>query len=217
RARPRRRALGTAAAALGAAAAITAAVVVVDYAASPGESRADTVTAQSAPAPASVPAAAPAAAPLPPAVDGVFAGRSSNNEITVAVATRNGQVAAYLCDGESVEAWLDGEIQDREVRLTNPKGAVLTATVTDDAAFGTMTVRGRTLPFSAQLAPAPAGLYEARSEGTRTGWIVLADGSQVGLSQTDGVSTPAPALDPASATAQGPNGPIRAVAVTGAE
>ncbi|MDD7966811.1 serine/threonine-protein kinase [Actinomycetospora lemnae] len=214
-ARPRRRPLATAAAALGAAAAITAAVVVVDYVASPGESRADTVTAEVAPAPASVPAA-PVAAPIP-AVDGVFAGRTSNNEITVAVATRNGQVAAYICDGESVEAWLDGDIQNREVRLRNAKGAVLSGTVTDEAAFGTMTVGGRTLPFSAQLAPAPAGLYEARSENTRTGWIVLADGSQVGLSQTNGVSTPAPALDPATGTAQGPNGPIQAVALTGAE
>ncbi|PVZ04549.1 serine/threonine-protein kinase [Actinomycetospora cinnamomea] len=219
--RPRRRPLATAAAALGAAAAITAAVVVVDYVASPGESRADTVASESAPtAPTAAPATAPAApvaAPVVPAVDGVFAGRSSGNEITVAVATRNGQVAAYICDGESVEAWLDGEIQNREVRLRNAKGATLSATVTDSAAFGTMTVRGRTLPFSAQLAPAPAGLYEARSGGTRTGWIVLADGSQVGLSQTNGVSTPAPELDPATGTAQGPNGPIRAVALTGAE
>jgi hypothetical protein len=126
-------------------------------------------------------------------------------------------VAAYLCDGESVEAWLDGDLSGRELRLRNPKGATLSATVTDEAAFGTLTVRGRTLPFSAQLAPPPAGLYEARSGGTRTGWIVLADGSQVGLSQTNGVSTPAPPLDPASGTASGPNGPIQAVALSGDE
>jgi hypothetical protein len=216
--RPRRRPLAMAAAAVGAAAAITAAVVVADYAASPGESRADTIQAA---APAAGPTAGPTApdtvaAPVPPAVQGVFAGRSSGNEMTVAVATRDGQVAAYLCDGESVEAWMDGELTGREVRLRSAKGATLAATVTDQAAFGTLTVAGRTLPFSAQLAPPPAGLYEAWSGSTRTGWIVLEDGSQVGLSQTNGVSTPAPRLDPASGTASGPAGPLQAVAVSGA-
>src|SRR6185312_415122 len=146
---PRRRPLAMAAAAIGAAAAITAAVVVADYAASPGESRADTI--QTA-APAATPTAPDTvAAPVPPAVQGVFAGRSSGNEMTVAVATRDGQVAAYLCDGESVEAWLEGPLSGRELRLQSRKGAVVTATLTDAAAFGSITVAGRTLPFSAEL------------------------------------------------------------------
>ena len=104
--RPRRRPLAMAAAAVGAAAAITVAVVVADYAASPGVSRADTIQTV---APAAAPAATPTApdtvaAPVPPAVQGVFAGPSRRNEMTVAIATRGGQVAAYLCDSESVEA-----------------------------------------------------------------------------------------------------------------
>ena len=221
--RRRRRPLAVTLGAAGAAVALTAAVVLADYAAAPGESEAATAapatptTSATAPTgdPSNAAGQAGAAAPVAPAVDGVFAGRSSGNEMTVAVATRGGRVAAYLCDGESVEAWLEGSLSGRELRLQSRKGAVLTATLTDTAAFGSVTVAGRTLPFSAELADAPAGLYEARQGSTRTGWIVLEDGSQVGLSQTDGVSTPAPRLDPADRTATGPDGPITAVAITG--
>ena len=42
----------------------------------------------------------------------------------------------------------------------------------------------------------PAGLYRARGSKTAIGWIILPDGSQVGIQTTGEESAPAPKLDP---------------------
>jgi hypothetical protein len=43
----------------------------------------------------------------------------------------------------------------------------------------------------------PAGLYRARGSKTTIGWIVLEDGSEVGIQTTSTDSSAAPQLDPA--------------------
>jgi hypothetical protein len=50
--------------------------------------------------------------------------------------------------------------------------------------------------FEINEAKKPAGLYRARGSKTTIGWIVLEDGSEVGLQTTGQDSTPAPELDP---------------------
>ena len=52
--------------------------------------------------------------------------------------------------------------------------------------FGTVTASaGQSFPFSAELSPHPAGVYQARIAinglATRIGWAVLPDGTQVGV------------------------------------
>lgn len=49
-----------------------------------------------------------------------YAGRTSGNEVTIAIASRNGQAAAYVCDGHRVEAWLQGTITDGRLTLQVP-------------------------------------------------------------------------------------------------
>ncbi|MDQ4103750.1 MAG: hypothetical protein M3186_08605 [Actinomycetota bacterium] len=129
-----------------------------------------------------------------------YAGRTSGNEATIAIAVRDDDAAAYLCDGRRVEAWLQGTNTDGELTLEGANGARATGTVEGNAVFGTVWVNGKRLPYSARLASPPAGLYQSNGtvNGTpnRIGWIVLPDGSQVGVRNRNGIREPAPALNP---------------------
>ncbi len=141
---------------------------------------------------------APPAAPQEVA----YAGRTSGNEATIAIALRDGQVAAYLCDGREVESWLQGSIADGRLTAQGARDASATGVVEGNAIFGTVSVNGQQWPYSAQLASSPAGLYEgnatANGVSNRIGWIVLQDGSQVGIWNRNGIRKPAPLLDPES-------------------
>ncbi len=131
-----------------------------------------------------------------------YAGRTSGNEATIAIAVRDGQVAAYLCDGREVESWLEGTIADGRLTAQGARDASATGVVEGNAIFGTVSVNGQQWPYSAQLASSPAGLYEgngtANGVSNRIGWIVLQDGSQVGIWNRNGIRKPAPLLDPES-------------------
>jgi hypothetical protein len=82
---------------------------------------------------------------------------------------------------------------------------------------GIVTVRGRPLRFAAAKADPPAGLYRARSNSAGViGWIVLPDGSQVGI-QNDGTPRPAPRLDPRRLFVTVGGAAVVAHAVTGDE
>jgi hypothetical protein len=52
------------------------------------------------------------------------------------------------------------------------------------------------LKFAIKEAKPPAGLYRARGAKTTIGWIILPDGSQVGIETSGEESGPAPELDP---------------------
>ncbi len=133
----------------------------------------------------------------------VFTGRTSGDEIAVAVAVNGDKAAAYLCDGHAVEAWLQGTMSGSSLTLTGRGGAGLTGSVSGGALFGSLNPAGRAgLPFSAQLSTPPAGVFQYRKEvnglATRIGWTVLPDGSQVGVQDSGTTRTPAPRLDPAT-------------------
>ena len=193
----------------------------------PGETRGETG------APAGQPTAAlPGGAPLPAAepppvpageapvaapavVEKAYTGRSAGDEVTVAVAVKDGKVVAYVCDGEKVEAWLEGTLTGETLALSGKTGTV-TGTVDDTAAFGTIVVDGAEWPFSAQGVAAPAGLYEGRGSlrgvAARVGWIVEDDGTVTGVLTAGGASPRAPPLEldaPVATTLEG-----RPVAVT---
>jgi hypothetical protein len=173
-----------------------------------------------------LPAAEPPPAPAPeapaaaPAVDEkAYTGRSAGDEVTVAVAVKDGKAVAYVCDGEKVEAWLEGTLTGETLALSGKTGTV-TGTLDDKAAFGTVVVDGAEWPFSARGVAAPAGLYEGRGllggVAARAGWIVEDDGTVTGVLTAGGESRRAPALDPDAPGATTLDGrPVAVTAITG--
>jgi hypothetical protein len=144
------------------------------------------------------PDAPPPAAPAP--AEAAYAGRSAGNEVTVAIAVQDGRAVGYVCDGKKIEAWFEGTLTGADLKLSGADGSVLTATATEDAVLGTVTVAGKERPFAAEGVEAPAGIYEGRAtvQGalTRIGWIVDGEGGVTGVANARGVRRPAPALDP---------------------
>jgi len=133
-------------------------------------------------------------------VEAVYAGRSSGNQVTVAVVTDGGQAAAYVCNGRTIEAWLQGSVHGSQVSLSGLHGAGLTGTLSGLAMFGIVTPSsGLSFPFSAELSPRPAGVYQARivvnGLATRIGWAVLPDGTQLGVTVAGTTRYAAPPLD----------------------
>jgi hypothetical protein len=171
------------------------------------------------PAPAE---AAPAPTEAAPAVtEKVYAGRSSGNEVTVAVAVKDGRAVGYVCDGKKIEAWLEGTVEGTTMSLTGPGGALVTGTVDDAASFGIVGAGGKKWPYSAKAVVAPEGIYRGRADvrgvTNRIGWIVL-DGTQTGVIERGGTRSPAPQLDPSNPGGLTVDGaPVTVTAVTGGE
>jgi hypothetical protein len=133
-------------------------------------------------------------------VEAIYAGRSSGNQVTLAVVTDGDKAAAYVCNGRTVEAWLQGSVRGNQVNLTGLHGADLTGSLSGLAMFGMVTpAAGLSFPFSAELSPRPAGVYQARITvnglATRVGWAVLPDGTQVGVVVAGTARYAAPPLD----------------------
>jgi hypothetical protein len=130
----------------------------------------------------------------------IYAGRSSDNEVTLAVTTRGARATGYVCNGKTVSAWLQGTVSGNRVTLAGKNGAGLSGSVSGLDMFGTVTPgAGQTFPFSAELSPRPAGLYRAdivfHGLATVVGWAVLPDGTQQGVVVTGTTKQPAPVLD----------------------
>jgi hypothetical protein len=132
-------------------------------------------------------------------VQAVYTGRSSGNQVTLAVDTEGDKAAAYICNGKTIEAWLQGSVNGNQVSLSGNKGASLTGSLSGLDMFGTVTASaGLSFPFSAELSPRPAGVYQARivvnGLATRIGWAVLPDGTQVGVAVAGTTKYAAPPL-----------------------
>ncbi|TWF81376.1 hypothetical protein FHX44_117319 [Pseudonocardia hierapolitana] len=173
-------------------------------------------------APEAAPPVPPAAAPAAPAVvEAAYTGRSAGDEVTVALAVKDGRAVAYVCDGKKVEAWYEGTLAGADLQLSAADGKPgITATVTEAATLGTVTVGGKDLPFAAEDVAAPAGLYEGRAAVrgvlTRIGWIVEDDGDVTGVANAGGTRRPAPELDPAAPGATRIDGvPVTVTALDG--
>ena len=126
----------------------------------------------------------------------MYAGRTDDGSATIAVAVLGDQAAAYLCDGRSVESWFRGTVEGADISLKSKSGATLQATLDGDHIKGTVEIKNGTQKFEINEANKPAGLYRARGSKTTIGWIVLEDGSQVGVQTTGTDSSAAPQLDP---------------------
>jgi hypothetical protein len=126
----------------------------------------------------------------------VYAGRAEEDAGAIAVAVLGTQAAAYFCDGRSVESWFRGTVTGSHISMKSKDGATLQASLDGDHLKGSLRIKNERVKFEINEAKKPAGLYRARGTKTTIGWIVLADGSEVGLQTTGQDSTPAPELDP---------------------
>lgn len=154
--------------------------------------------ATSAPPPATT--APPAATTAPPAAfRAAYAGRVDGRAASIAIAVRDGGAIAYVCDGRRIEAWLLGAATDGKLILSGSGSASLTGTFDRDSAEGTVRAGGKSWTFDIAVAKKPSGLYRStadiRNARVVTGWIVLPDGEQVGIANSDGTPAPAPPLD----------------------
>jgi len=182
-------------------------------------------TAGGAPAPAASSTAAPTStaatsttkAPEAPA-RADYAGHVDGGGASVAVSVRDGHAIAYVCDGKKTEAWLQGATAAGRLDLKDAKGGSLVGGYDAAAVTGTVAAGGKTWHFTARPVTKPSGVYRAtpkvKGKPARVGWIVLPDGSQVGILTAD-ESTAAPALDPAARTATVDGSPVTAESISG--
>ena len=126
----------------------------------------------------------------------VYAGRAEEGAGAIAVAVLGTQAAAYFCDGRSVESWFRGSVTGSDMSLKSKDGATLQASLDGDHLKGSLRIKNERVKFEINQAKKPAGLYRARGSKTTIGWIVLEDGTEVGLQTTGQDSSPAPELDP---------------------
>lgn len=131
-----------------------------------------------------------------------YVGWVDEGTASVAIVIDDDQATAYVCDGAAVEAWLTGPARNGELLLSGEDGE-LTGAYDLDRATGQTTVQGRDWTFTIEQVAAPDGLYrfaETVAGGAEVsgGWIVLPDGTQVGVLTVDGDTQPAPALAPAT-------------------
>lgn len=181
--------------------------------------------------PPAAPATATAGSPSPtenaadsPAPEGskfpekiVYTGRAEDNAGAIAVAVLGDQAAAYFCDGRNVESWFRGSVTEDEISAKSKGSATLEAKLDGNHIKGTVQIKSEKLKFEINEAKKPAGLYRARGSKTTIGWIVLEDGSQVGVQTAGADSTAAPELNPGSpqVTVDGEN--LNAAPVNGDE
>jgi hypothetical protein len=165
------------------------------------EPPAETTTAPPLETTTAPPAEQPTAEQPPPAQfpgEVVYAGNAADVPLAIAVAVKGGDASAYLCDGANVESWLKGTAADGAVELVSADGSTtLDATLSGETLAGTVTVAGVPHEFTIGVAGPPAGLYRGENGETTVGWIILPDGTQVGIARTSTSEVPAPPLNPA--------------------
>jgi serine/threonine-protein kinase len=147
------------------------------------------------------PAATPSPEPAPEPV--TYVGAVDGGGASVAIVINGADATGYVCDGVT-EAWLTGAVEAGpragELDLRGERGD-LTARLDGDSATGQVTADGRSWSFTIEQVAPPEGLYRvadtilggAEVDG---GWIVLPDGTQIGVLTVDGEAQPAPRLDP---------------------
>jgi hypothetical protein len=143
-----------------------------------------------------------------------YVGRVDGDGASVAIVLNGDEAIAYVCDGE-IEQWLEGLASNGELELTGDGESTLTATYDGDTATGEVTALGESYSFTVEQVDAPEGLYRvadtilggAEVDGA---WIVLQDGTQVGVLTVDGESASAPELDTATGEVSTDEGTVTA-------
>ena len=184
---------------------------------------------QSAAASASASAAASASAGasgfvIPPHAN--YDGEVQGNKGAVALVVHDTFAIAYFCNGSTVEAWFSGTPDNGKLNMTGKgaasAGATLTANYALGHARGTVVIKGVSYVFSIIAVHKPSGLFQSiasvRGATVKAGWIVLADGTEVGSLDPDwgsasSVSQAAPKLDLSNLTANDNGTTITATAI----
>jgi len=129
--------------------------------------------------------------------EAVYAGRDTSGALAVSVAIKGDSAVAYLCDGKALESWLTGTVTKGRVSLEAPaSGATIEARFNGKRVTGVAAKGDDQYAFDLEEADPPAGLYRKQDGDSTTGWILLPDGSQVGIVNTGGSLAPAPKLNP---------------------
>lgn len=140
----------------------------------------------------------------PDVTKAAYAGHTDGRTASVAISIHNGVAIAYLCSGK-IESWLQGTATGGKLALTGTHHGTLTGSFTATGATGRAVAGGTTFTFTVDAVHKPSGLWRSTSTVRKAtvdaGWIVLPDGSQVGMVDTGGVETTAPQLDPTTHTA----------------
>jgi hypothetical protein len=140
-----------------------------------------------------------------------YDGKVQDNAGSVAIVVHDTFAIAYYCNGSTQEAWLKGTPHNGKLSMTGKNNATLTADYALGHARGTVTVDGISHIFSIIAVHKPSGLFQSiavvRGATVKAGWIVLADGTQVGSLEPDSnAAAPsaqaAPKLDISTLTAQ---------------
>lgn len=163
---------------------------------------------------ASSPAASPSSTSsagfvIPPHAN--YVGQVQGDLGSVAIVVHDTFAVAYFCNGKTQEAWFKGTPHDGQLSMTGKNNATLTANYALGHARGTVTVDGIPHVFSIIAVHKPSGLFQSiavvRGATIKAGWIVLANGTQVGsMEPNENAANPtsqtAPKLDVSSLTAQ---------------
>lgn len=146
---------------------------------------------------------APAAVPFPATADYVgTVPLAGGGVMTLSIAVKGDKATAYACDGNTVEAWFQGPAKAGDLQLTGKNGARLTGRHGGAGITGTLLINGKSWEYTAKPVTAPGGMYMYRSATTRTSWIVTGEGMITGVQRAaNGLTSPAPTLAPANATA----------------
>jgi serine/threonine-protein kinase len=174
-------------------------------------------------------AASPSASPsasgafvIPPHAN--YVGQVQGDLGSVAIVVHDTFAVAYFCNGKTQEAWLKGTPHNGKLSMTGKKNATLIADYALGHARGTVVVDGISHVFSIIAVHKPSGLFQSiavvRGATVKAGWIVLADGTQVGSLEPDSTSaTPsaqtAPKLDLSTLTAQDDGTTLTATPIDG--
>ena len=153
-----------------------------------------------------------------------YVGKVQGNLGSVAIVVHDTFAVAYFCNGGTQEAWLKGTPHQGKLSLTGKGNASLTADYALGHARGTVVVNGTSYIFSVIAVHKPSGLFQSiatvRGASVKAGWIVLADGTQVGSLNPDvhaarPVSQAAPKLNLSTLTAQDDGTTLTATPIDG--
>lgn len=103
--------------------------------------------------------------PAAPTGDVLYAGRTADREMTVAVAISQGQATAYVCDGDTVEVWFTGPVEPGTFSLKPARGlARMTVSISAAGIEGTVDVTGQRREYAAKSTNLVAALTAGRDD-----------------------------------------------------
>lgn len=117
-----------------------------------------------------------------------FVGVDSAGRLVGVALTGEGELVAYVCDGEATGVWFEGTFEQDAATATlkGKKGASLTLDLTSDPLTGTVTIGGSEETFTLTPAVGSAGLYREQHGKQVSGWVVDNNGAIYGITEAGG-------------------------------